>query len=252
MNIFQQKFTNTESKSDKISHHGFQRIYPWILNNFKDDSINLLEIGLDKNESLKLWKNYFPNAKIFGIDRDPIEFKDEIVRFFKVDQSNTDELESFKKNVEVSFDLIIDDGSHSPDHQIKTLNSFWSILNPRGVYIIEDIETSYWGKSDIYGYQFNANKTSNNIIDQLKGCIDIINKEFLGSKSTIKNSSIEQSVSNDIEMICFGYNSVILIKKDAQLFGEFYNRQGYQYAYKKNRETSLKKLIRFARSIFKK
>jgi hypothetical protein len=252
MNNFQQKFTNTESKSDKISHHGFQRIYPWILNNFKDDSINLLEIGLDKNESVKLWKNYFPNAKIFGIDRDPIEIEDEIVRFFKVDQSSNEELDKFKKNIDVKFDLIIDDGSHSPDHQIKTLNAFWSILNPGGVYIIEDIETSYWGKTDIYGYQFNANKNRNNLIHQLKGCIEIVNKEFLRGKNTFKNSSIEQSVSNDIEMICFGYNSVILIKKDSQLYGKFYDRQDYRYAYKRNRETSIKKIIRFIRGIIKK
>lgn len=243
---------NTDSKSDKISHHGFQRIYPWILNNFKDDKINLLEIGLDKNESVKLWQNYFPNASIYGIDRDPIEFESENVKFFKVDQGSDEELNSFKEKIDIKFDLIIDDGSHNPDHQIKTLNAFWSLLNPRGAYIIEDIETSYWGKSDIYGYTFNANKKTSNFIHQIKGCIDIVNKEFRSGKSSYPNSSIDESVSNEFEMISFGYNSVILIKKDKQLFGEFYDRMDYRYKYKKNRESFLKRFVRSIKSIYKK
>ena len=59
MKKFQKDFIIKESKTDKISHHGYQRFYPWFLAHFRNKNINLLEIGIDRTESLKLWKGYF-------------------------------------------------------------------------------------------------------------------------------------------------------------------------------------------------
>ena len=65
----------------------------------------------------------------------------------KIDQSNSLELDKFVATVGIKFDVILDDGSHVPEHQILTINKLWDLVKPGGVYIIEDIETSYWKKS---------------------------------------------------------------------------------------------------------
>ena len=56
------------SNSDKVSHHGYHRFYPWFLAHLQGQDINLLEIGIDRTESLKLWKGYFGKINLHGID----------------------------------------------------------------------------------------------------------------------------------------------------------------------------------------
>jgi hypothetical protein len=68
------------------------------------------------------------------------------------------------------FSIIIDDGSHVPSHQWKTFTYLWKSLAPGGLYIIEDVETSYWkNSSHIYGYSL---RKEYNIVSQFKRMID--------------------------------------------------------------------------------
>jgi 2-polyprenyl-3-methyl-5-hydroxy-6-metoxy-1,4-benzoquinol methylase len=213
-------FESGSTKSDKIEFHGYQRFYPWFLGHLRDQPINLLEIGLWGNESIKLWKSYLPKARIYGIDINPKEM--EGATLFKVDQSSREELTGFKEKVKVlEFVVSIDDGSHVPDHQLLTFRLLWEKLKPGGIYIIEDIETSYWGESTIYDYQFNSRKA--NPIELFKRSVDHINKEFIASGTRdASNLFLDQ-----IEMISFGANCIILIKKD-DCFSRYYDRS-YRY-----------------------
>ena len=217
--MFQKQFMINESNSDKISHHGYHRFYPWFLEHLRDEHINLLEIGIDENESLKLWKGYFNNVNLHGIDIDEKEFDNTEVTLHKVDQSNALELDQFVANVGIDFDVIIDDGSHVPEHQILTISKLWKLVKPGGIYIIEDIETSYWKKSKIYGYRFNARK--NGIISEFIKIIDVINSEFSKSK---KQKLLLKNFSQEVEMLTFAQNCIILVKKDYQDFSQFYDR----------------------------
>ena len=54
MKKFQRDFIIEESNSDKVSHHGYHRFYPWFLEHLRGQNVNFLEIGIDKTESLKL------------------------------------------------------------------------------------------------------------------------------------------------------------------------------------------------------
>ena len=220
MHNFIAEFANTNSTSDKLKNHGYQRVYPWFLSHFKELPINLLEIGVADSESIELWKNYFENVNLFVIDILPIEINDKNVKVFQVDQSKENELEQFAMNVNAKFDIIIDDGSHVPDHQLLTLKTLWNNLKQGGVYIIEDIETSYWGKSFIYGYKFNSNKS--NTVNVLQNAINYINSKFLLSFSRRK-SSLYHNIFNSVESITYGHNCIVLIKKDYDSFSEFYN-----------------------------
>lgn len=219
MKKFQKEFIIEESRTDKVSHHGYHRFYPWFLSHFRNKEINLLEIGIDRTESLKLWKGYFDKVNLHGLDIDEKKFWDEEVTLHRVDQSNDVELDSFVKNIGTNFDIILDDGSHVPDHQMLTIKKLWHLLKPGGIYIIEDIETSYWKRSSIYGYRFNAGKKG--IIQNFYDLVDLINAEF--SKKVNRNLLIK-NFANDVEMVTFAQNCIILVKKDHQSFNQYYNR----------------------------
>ena len=241
MHEFLKEFSTTSSKSDKISQHGYHRIYPWFLSHFKNVPIALLEIGLNHNNSIDLWKEYFKDVIIYGIDIKPKEHLSD-AKLFKVDQSNKSELDNFAKTVDRKFEIIVDDGSHVPTHQLDTINAFWPILKPAGVYIIEDIETSFWGKSECYGYRFNANEKKGNLFYQFTSCIQRINKEFSGKVKKSKQIVLSENILNETEIISFAYNSIILVKKDPD-FNQYYDRP-YRYSGRINEHQSLKKIFK--------
>ena len=246
MHEFQRDFLVEDSKSDKIHHHGYHRIYPWFLKHFKDKEVRLLEVGIHETESMRLWRGYFSKLIVHGLDIDEKTFDDPNVELHRVDQSKEGELKAFIKSVGSSFDIIIDDGSHVPAHQILTLNHLWTLLSPGGIYIVEDIETSYWGKSSIYGYDFNAKSKGSNFVKFAAQLIDIVNSEFS------KKTSTEKGIGNfekEIEMVTFAYNCVIFVKKDLDSFSQYYNRD-YKRSHKIN-SRSLYRRVPFLRRFFK-
>ena len=242
MEKFQQDFIMQESNSDKIAHHGYHRFYPWFLAHLRGQDINLLEIGIDKTESLKLWKAYFRKVNLHGIDIDGKDFDGTEVTLHKVDQSNAVELESFADSVGITFDVILDDGSHVPEHQMLTINKLWNLVKPGGIYIIEDIETSYWKKSGIYGYYFNAKK--NGIMHNLYDLVDVINSEF--SKKNIQKTLVKH-FGEEVEMVTFAQNCIILVKKDYQNFSQYYDRD-----YRFNGEINYHSIQNLPKRIFRK
>jgi len=90
-----------------------------------------------------MWKVYFPRSHIFGIDIYDKTYHDENrIKTFKGSQTE----EEFLKKVAVDIgpiDIIIDDGSHQNDHVITSFNILFPFLSPNGIYVIEDLETSY-------------------------------------------------------------------------------------------------------------
>lgn len=204
--------------TDKITHHGYDRFYPLFLDRLRDISGAILEIGIDKHHSLKMWLEYFPHAFIYGLDIG-VELEDERVRVFKADQSSNADLVSVLNMVNKPVHFIIDDGSHIPEHQVLTFNFFFRfLLEPGGVYIVEDIETSYWNKSSLYGYPTEYGyKHKLSFIERVKPLIDYINKEYINEVDTKRNitelSGINSGTADLISMMTFGQNCVIFVKK---------------------------------------
>ena len=100
--------------------------------------LNILEIGVQKGGSLVAWKEYFPNASIYGIDIED-QVLDEYRRAdfnYLIADIKSDEAKQWLK--EKTFDIIIDDGSHKPYDIMYVVDNFLKNLNKNGFMILED------------------------------------------------------------------------------------------------------------------
>ena len=140
---------------------------------FQKSEINILEIGVDEGHSLRIWREFFPKAKICGIDIVEKKFTIENVEILKGDQSDLNFLESLINKYK-NFDIIIDDGSHQSKHIIKSFNFLFPYLNTNGIYVIEDLQTSYIPRFG--GSRINLKKKLSSM-NFLKSLTDSINYE---------------------------------------------------------------------------
>jgi len=194
-------------KSDKITHHRYHEIFPHFISKFYDKEGGIIEIGVEQFNSIKMWLELFKNSHIYGYDIN-INDAGEKYTIFKGDQSKEDDLDRFINIIKTPIYFINDDGSHIPEHQVLTFNKLFPILEYGGIYIIEDIETSYWTKGDIYNYPTNYGyKNPNSVVELFKNIIDCVNSEFLQENI---NSPIKHL--DNIKMISFAYNCIIIEK----------------------------------------
>ena len=146
IDILKDKKYQTDKWTD---HYYVQDLYEPLFEQFQNKKVNVLEIGVWNGESMKLWHDYFVNAKnIVGIDifvRSSFKevsgwLKDYDVKLHKFNShEDTDKFNEFAETYKEGFDIIIDDGSHWYENQINTYKKFKNLMNPGGVYIIEDI-----------------------------------------------------------------------------------------------------------------
>jgi SAM-dependent methyltransferase len=129
--------------TDKNSYfHNYSRQYSDIFEKYRDKRVKILEIGIYNGESLRVWKDLFSNyTTILGIDinTECAQYEDSINNIFiEIGNSTSKELFENIKNKYGTFDIIIDDGSHTNTDVIKNFELYLNILNDNGVYIVED------------------------------------------------------------------------------------------------------------------
>jgi len=132
---------------DKSSKHKYHLAYEPEFEQYKDEPINILEVGVFKGDSMRAWLDYFPNATLYGIDifkrvnaADIDVLQHERVKWLKADSTNFAVREQIKKEwPRIRFDIIIDDGLHTPDANAKTLINLFPLLKQNGRYYVEDV-----------------------------------------------------------------------------------------------------------------
>lgn len=137
--------------TDKEGAHFYAGHYQHHFQHMRRRDINLLEIGIGGyqnpkagGQSLRMWKAYFTKGKIFGIDIHKKRYHDEKrIKTFKGSQTDDDFLKSVAEEIG-GIDIVIDDGSHRNTHVIKTFKTLFPLLKHDGIYVIEDLQTSYW------------------------------------------------------------------------------------------------------------
>lgn len=122
--------------------HNYLPLYHRHFDHIRMDVKRVLEIGVQTDRSVKMWSEYFPRAEIWGLDIDPNckKFETDRIKIAIGDQSDPNVLRTLPSD----FDIIIDDGSHEPRHQIGSfMHLFQHNLKARGIYVVEDCETRH-------------------------------------------------------------------------------------------------------------
>tara|TARA_B100000900_G_scaffold59772_1_gene45221 strand:- start:816 stop:1514 length:699 start_codon:yes stop_codon:yes gene_type:complete len=143
-------------KGGKNNHHNYSLFYSEVFGTKRKLIKNFLEVGLGTNNtsipsnmgesgkplaSLMAWRDYFPNANIFGADIDKEILKnDNRIKTCFVDQTDPVTISEMFKNFGVDkFDIIIEDGLHEYNANITFFENSISYLSSDGIFIIEDI-----------------------------------------------------------------------------------------------------------------
>ena len=136
--------TGTDKSIHTYNGKSYLDIYEKHFVNIKEKVKTFVEIGVFNGKSLKMWKEYFPNAQIYGIDIDPRckQFEEERIKILIGDQNDDEFLLNLKSEIG-PIDILLDDGSHITSHQIKTFEILIDNLNSGGFYAIEDLRNSY-------------------------------------------------------------------------------------------------------------
>lgn len=135
-------------ETDKGSVHSYIDVYEEVLAPYRNTAENMLEIGVFKGNSLRMWENYFTQASVIGVDcddmphggladlREMIESGKHCIKIFNAENPILVK-EHFAG---MKFDVIIEDANHSLEQQLKLYNLYKEYLAPDGIYIIEDVE----------------------------------------------------------------------------------------------------------------
>jgi hypothetical protein len=132
----------TDKSSGDGARHDYLRKYECFLKHFKDDDFTFLELGVYKGASVKTWADYFPNAKIIGVDVEEStkEYEEGRIRIINGDLSVTEFLELLGT---LEPKVILDDASHWWPDQLRSLFVLFPKLLSGGIYIVEDVHTSF-------------------------------------------------------------------------------------------------------------
>jgi hypothetical protein len=141
------------------------------LSSLRELPLTLLEIGVDRGASLKVWEEWLPRARIYGIDIDPrcLKYGGGRKQVFVGDQADVGFLEGVVAQTG-PLDIVIDDGSHVMDDQQVTLNVIFPHLASGGIYAIEDLHTAYMPEfGGGYGERRSTIELVKHLIDDVHG-----------------------------------------------------------------------------------
>jgi hypothetical protein len=200
-------FNKTSDGSIHKWHHYFQ-IYNRHFSKYIGKKVNILEIGIDKGGSVKMWKKYFGSkVAVYGLDIDPAAKKyadpKNGIHIFIGDQSDRKFMRGLMKKLP-KIDILIDDGGHTTKQQINTFLECYDKIAEDGVYLCEDLHTNYW-KSFI--------DSKETFVDFAKRHIDYLNYWFWDG-AWDKKKAVPQFTAITHSM-CF-YNSIIVFEKQRE------------------------------------
>jgi hypothetical protein len=146
--------------------HFYTEVYEKFFSPLTNETRKVCEIGIETGASLRMWRDYFPRAVIYGIDIvDSSRLDSERIRTFVADQADRAQLARFITFAGSDFDLVVDDGGHSMRQQQVSFGYLFSRVKPGGYYVIEDVHTSLPPYEGSYGVDRDGRNTTLAMID---------------------------------------------------------------------------------------
>lgn len=204
-----------EQGTDKASH-GFCRFYdPW-LSELRHKPINLLEVGIFKGSSLKMWRDYFECGTIFGADisseaLQTVENEDRITTVLCNQEKPEELINLFKGQM---FDIIIDDGGHTMLQQQLTLKYLLPRLKREGIFIMEDLHTSLVPSFAHYNRQNH------------KTTLELLNNICHSTQTYLLGSNPSEIRENNYTGYAISKEDILVIQKSISYVSVFYQNNG--------------------------
>ncbi|QIZ37171.1 class I SAM-dependent methyltransferase [Saccharopolyspora sp. ASAGF58] len=186
--------------SDKWADlHWYTEHYEHHFSRFQDVPVRVLEIGIGGyhapelgGASLRMWQRYFRRGLVYGLDIfEKAGNEGHRVRKLRGDQSDSEFLADMAGKIG-PFDVVIDDGSHVNDHVKKSFHALFPHVRPGGLYVIEDLQTSYWPG---YGGRDTEPAAQRTSIDMLKELIDGLHYQERESRRGTEPCYTERNVA---------------------------------------------------------
>ncbi len=160
--------------------------------------LRFLEIGVNKGGSLQLWRKFLgPEAIIFGVDVDPscASVADADVQVRIGSQADPEFLKSVVAEMG-GIDVVLDDGSHIGEHQHVSFTVLFPLLAEGGLYLIEDLHTSYWPEwQGGYRRKGTGIELCKTLIDDLHGWYHENTGQIPEARSSILRVSVFDSIA---------------------------------------------------------
>ena len=238
----------------EIGYHNYHLHYAPRFNPLRNKVKKVLEIGVFRGHSMLMWQDYFPNAQIYGVDINysPHNFgknaydicrNEPRIKLFEMDACNPTNVKTLMDEIGNDFDIIIDDGSHHPVHQLFSTLHYTDYLKEDGIFVVEDVFMSeMFDKNTFLDYY----DTPYQLYTEDKYFFDEIltnDKDYNLINMGVISNMIEDNKLNEIRkkwdiQICNPI-SYMLNFKDIDLKGNnkkehYNNRQGIIFFKKKN------------------
>ncbi|MEX0930073.1 MAG: class I SAM-dependent methyltransferase [Candidatus Paceibacterota bacterium] len=194
-------YSNKGRRIHKWTH--FFDIYDRHLSQFRGQTVTMLEVGISRGGSLEMWKEYFKNKiKLYAVDVKPEckQFEEENVRIFIGDQADRHFLKTLQSELP-SLDIVIDDGGHTMEQQIRTFEELFGSIKEGGVYLCEDTHTSYKNE---YGGGY---KKSDTFIEYIKDLVDALHA-YHSEDPALKPDAFATSIGS----VHF-YDGIVVVEK---------------------------------------
>ena len=199
-----------EEQTDKSElGHNYCNKYEFFLRKFKECPITLVELGVFKGASVRMWRSFFSKAKVIGIDIDEKckEYGGNGIDIYIKDLSKDDSV-NFVRGLQPT--IVIDDASHIWSHQLNALFKIYPSLPNGGVYIVEDVCTSFFPLASQYG---DTEVSAYRILEVISRGV-VSNSVFDTEAEDVRRymPQIKEIISNT-EVVVNMKDSVILIKR---------------------------------------
>jgi len=179
-------------------------VYERHFQRFRGKPVRMLEIGVYHGGSLSMWKDYFGDQlQLFGVDINSRaqKFAGAQTQIFIGDQSDPVFLKSLRRDIG-QVDIVLDDGGHACYQQIASYRELYDMVAPDGVYMVEDVHTSYW---DEYG---GGLKRADSFLEFSKQWVDELNSYHVREWQPKQHSMLARSAHS----VSF-YDSIVAIEK---------------------------------------
>lgn len=179
-------------------------IYDHHFAKFRKKSVTILEFGVSQGGSLQMWRKYFGRkARIIGVDINPKckTLEEKGIEIYIGDQEDRVFLRKLMKKIG-KVDVVIEDGGHFMKQQIHTFEEVYPYVNEGGVFLIEDLHTSYWT-------EFNGGyRKRSTFIEYAKDIIDDLNAWHSRDTESLKVNTNTKTIG-----AMHVYDSIIVFDK---------------------------------------